>query len=445
MSHTEVRQVSVQLKFRGERPALDCVQYISPPERDTVNDVPRKNLPRAVATALLLLCAHNGATFFRIRTGKANGTLVKTILNAKRQMQGRSSIRDLANGAFLKLFVKPSSEDGRYLDIDLRRLCPAAIEIIHDGRVVTDPQRLRQMATAIADEAGWNINDYTIESLPQPQDLGSPGLEQQKPLPAKVSDIPLCPYRGLFPFWEEDAEVFFGRESLIQLLKEKLEHKHIIQVSGPSGSGKSSLVAAGLIPALKRSDSWQTLYCRPGSDPFGSLASVLVPHLEAGKDEISRAAQVPKLRDVLEQGQLCYLLRQVLAAKGSGAPLLFIDQFEELYNHCGSQTLRDSFLDTLLTLMGAGAVASAPRIKLVYTVRADFANRLLSHRRFTDAIQDADVKIGPMNREELDSVIRRPASLQNVRFEEGLAERILNDAGVEPSALPLLEFALTEL
>jgi len=95
--------------------------------------------------------------------------------------------------------------------------------------------------------------------------------------------------------------------------------------------------------------------------------------------------------------------------------------------------------------MGAGAVASAPGIKLVYTIRADFANRLLSHRRFTDAIQDADVKIGPMNREEHDSVIRRPASLHNVKFEEGLAERILNDAGVEPSTLPLLEFALTEL
>ena len=95
--------------------------------------------------------------------------------------------------------------------------------------------------------------------------------------------------------------------------------------------------------------------------------------------------------------------------------------------------------------MGAGAVASAPGIKLVFTIRADFANRLLAHRRFTDTIQDADVKIGPMNREELDSVIRRPASLRNVRFEEGLAERILNDAGVEPSTLPLLEFALTEL
>ena len=148
---------------------------------------------------------------------------------------------------------------------------------------------------------------------------------------------------------------------------------------------------------------------------------------------------------MLEQGQLCYLLGRVLAGSGSRGLLLFIDQFEELYTHCSAQILRDSFLDSLLTLMCAGTVTSTPGIKLVYTIRADFANRLLSHRRFTDAIQDADVKIGPMDREELDSVIQKPASLHSVRFEEGLAERILNDVGVEPRVLPLLEFALTEL
>ena len=118
---------------------------------------------------------------------------------------------------------------------------------------------------------------------------------------------------------------------------------------------------------------------------------------------------------MLEQGQLSYLLRRALAANSSGWVLLFIDQFEELYTQCDTQTLRDNFLDTLLSLTGADAVATAPRIRLVYTIRADFANRLLSHRGFTDAIQDADVKIGPMNREELDSVIRRPASLRNGR------------------------------
>src|SRR5271166_4639894 len=511
----DVPKVSLKLVFRGEElPRLHSIYFISGSYTCTAEPPQDRDLAKAVSIALLLFrtySAYQEITLFRIRAAKPAG-LIDTILNAKKQSQSKNPICGLANGAFLRLFLKPCSPTSRYMDIDLARLKPAAVEVILDGRTVSDPKIIKQMITLIAARKRWDLDDYSIEAPPQPHDSGSTGSEQQNPSPAKATltertasptvldnpafiarreavrnscqdgvhehvaaalggptteciasavtrpdnnvrssltnpgcDIPLCPYRGLFAFWEEDAEVFFGRESLIQLLKQKLEQKHIVQVSGPSGSGKSSLVAAGLIPALKRCDSWQMLYCRPGSDPFGSLASVLMPHLEPGKDEISRAAQLPKLRDVLEGGQLCYLLRQVLAANGSRALLLFIDQFEELYTHCGAQTLRDSFLDTLLTLMGAGAVASAPGIKLVYTIRADFANRLLSHRRFTDAIQDADVKIGPMNREELDSVIRRPASLHNVRFEEGLAERILNDAGLEPSTLPLLEFALTEL
>ena len=445
----DVPKVSLKLVFRGEElPRLHSIYFISGSDTCVAEAPQDRDLAKAVAIALLLFRTHSAyreMTLFRIRAAKPAG-LIDTILNAKKQSQSKSPICGLANGAFLRLFLKPCSPTSRYLDIDLARLKPAAVEVIVDGCTVGDPKIIKQMITLIAARKSWDLNDYSIEATPQPQNAGSTGWEQESPSLAKPGcDIPLCPYRGLCAFWEEDAEVFFGRESLIQLLKEKLEQKHIVQVSGASGSGKSSLVAAGLVPALKHSDSWQVLYCRPGSDPFESLASALMPHVEPGLDEVSRAAQLPKLRDVLEHGQLCYLLRQVLAANGRRALLLFIDQFEELYTHCSAQTLRDSFLDALLTLMGGGAIASAPGIKLVYTIRADFANRLLSHRRFTDAIQDADVKIGPMNREELDSVIRRPASVRNVRFEEGLAERILNDAGVEASTLPLLEFALTEL
>jgi tetratricopeptide (TPR) repeat protein/transcriptional regulator with XRE-family HTH domain len=284
-----------------------------------------------------------------------------------------------------------------------------------------------------------------------PSDCIAPGTAsawRNQPRPAFPDvgcDLPPCPYRGLLAFREEDADVFFGRESLTELLESKLEQRAIIQVSGPSGSGKSSLVAAGLIPALKRSDSWLVLYCRPGSDPFGALASALIPYLEADQDVISRAAHLPKLGEVLEQGQICYLLNQILAANRTRGLLLVIDQFEELYTHCSTQSVRDSFLDKLLSVAGAAAAPSALGIKLVYTIRADFVHRLLSHRGFTDAIQDADVKIGPMNRQELDAVIEKPASLSGIRFEDGLAERILNDAGAESSSLPLLEFALAEL
>src|SRR5258708_5313711 len=466
----DVPQVSLKLIFRGqERPSLDSIEFLAGPDKYKADAPQDRDLTKAVAVVLLLFRAHSPSlelTLFRIRAAKS-GSFVDTILNAKKQSQNKSPICALANGAFLRLFLKPRPVTSRYLDIDQERLKPTAVTVVLDGRAIDDPRIIGQITTLIATRKNWDLRDYTIDVLPEARDSNPRASELQiiSPLKANLAqraaapfvvDGPnflgsrdvarsLCPYKGLFAFWEQDADVFFGRESLIQLLIEKLDQKHIVQVSGPSGSGKSSLVAAGLIPALKASDTWQVLYCRPGSDPFASLASALIPHLKPSEDEISRAAQLPRLREVLEQGQLCYLLRQAVAANGNRALLLFIDQFEELFTQCNTQTLRDSFLDTLLTLMGADAVANAPRIRLVYTVRADFANRLLSHRGFTDAIQDADVKIGPMNREELDSVIRRPASLRNVRFEEGLAERILNDAGVEPSTLPLLEVALAEL
>ncbi|MBV8329002.1 MAG: tetratricopeptide repeat protein [Verrucomicrobia bacterium] len=465
----DVPQVSLKLSFRGqERPSLQSIDFISGINKHKADAPQDRDLTKAVAIVLLLFRSYTNwpeVTLFRIRAAKPR-SFVDTILNAKKQSQNKSPICALANGAFLRLFLGPRPVTSRYLDIDHARLKPTAVTVIHDGRAIDDPKIISEITTLIAARKNWDLSDYTVDVLPEAGETvfaiselkaTSPGMAE----PAErsiISSTPgnpaflanrharnLCPYKGLFAFWEQDADVFFGRESLIQLLTEKLDQKHIVQVSGPSGSGKSSLVAAGLIPALKDSGTWQVLYCRPGNDPFASLASALMPHLKPSEDEISRAAQLPKLREVLEQGQLNYLLRQAVAANDDRALLLFIDQFEELYTQCNTQTLRDRFLDTLLTLMSADAVASAPRIRLVYTIRADFTNRLFSHRGFTDAIQDADVKIGPMNREELDSVIRRPASLHNVRFEEGLAERILNDAGVEPSTLPLLEFALAEL
>ena len=184
----------------------------------------------------------------------------------------------------------------------------------------------------------------------------------------------------------------------------------------------------------------EVVYLRPGADPFGALASALMPHLEPDRDTISTAARLPQLREVLHQGDLRFLLVQISRSSGVNGLLLFVDQFEELYTHCGNQPVRDRFLDMLVTLG-----SSSSNIKLIYTMRADFSSRLLSHRRFVDEIQDGDVKIAPMNRDELEAVIRMPALQRNVQFEDGLVDRILTDAGRDPGVLPLTEFALTEL
>ena len=126
-----------------------------------------------------------------------------------------------------------------------------------------------------------------------------------------------CPYRGLLPFREEDAQFFFGRERLIGVVVERLDQKIILQVSGPSGSGKSSLVAAGVLPELK-SKGWRVLSFRPGVDPFNTLATLLIPHLEPGLDDIACAAKLPALCRALEDGQMPYLLtKAALGAQNS--------------------------------------------------------------------------------------------------------------------------------
>jgi hypothetical protein len=182
MPDTEVRQVSLKLKLRGDPPLLDSIYFSCPPDTDKVTDLQNRDLPCAVATALLLFRSHTLLTLFRIRTTKPTGALVHKILNAKSQMRGTSCIRDLANGAFLRLFLKPRTLASSYFDIDVTRLRPDAIQVTHDGSIVDDPEVLRQMANDIATQAGWNINDYSVEIAPRERPSSETAAsEQQNP------------------------------------------------------------------------------------------------------------------------------------------------------------------------------------------------------------------------------------------------------------------------
>jgi hypothetical protein len=171
MTDTEDRQASLHLKFRGVPPLLHCIHFRCPPDTDNVTDLQNRDLPRAVAIALLLFRMNNVGTMFRIRTSQPAGTLVHTILNAKHQTRGKSCIRDLADGAFLRLFLKPPTAHGSYIDIDLTRLRPTSIEVNHDGRTIHDAKVLKRMATMIAAQAGWDINDYLLETTPEQSHL----------------------------------------------------------------------------------------------------------------------------------------------------------------------------------------------------------------------------------------------------------------------------------
>jgi WD40 repeat protein len=296
-----------------------------------------------------------------------------------------------------------------------------------------------QGGTAIGKIVGNVIyNYYYREELQIATDLTVESAEAD-PLP--------CPYRGLFHFGPGDAEYFFGRDSFVAELVKATQTRNFIPLLGASGSGKSSVVLAGLVPKLQQAGHWQFTHFRPGADPFQALALALVPLYTTNLDDTERIRQSRNLAGYFRTGEI--LLADVFAQIQQNFPtdrvLLIADQFEELYTLCTDEDTRRSFVDRLLAGIAAHADRRPSAPVLVATMRADFLGNALSYRPFADVLQNADLKLGPMNRAELTQAIEKPAQKLGVVFEAGLVESILGDVEKEPGILPLLEFALTEL
>ena len=271
----------------------------------------------------------------------------------------------------------------------------------------------------------------------------------------------LCPYRGLFAFSEEDADLFFGRERFTYDLLKAVKSKTFVAVVGASGSGKSSVVFAGLIPRLRqdKNANWWIVSFRPGNNPFETLANALLPLCLSIQDtsrtfshwflqqnttvdfENDRPLLEAELAALLQHD--CQALQKIFSEWTKQNPnsrlVLIADQFEELYTQSPSSEIL-SFLDVLMS-----AVNLAPAFTLVITLRADFYGDALSYRPFSDALQGAVLNLGPMSEEELRRVIKKPAILMKVELEEGLVNKLIDDVWGEPGNLPLLEFALTQL
>ncbi|MEM8809705.1 MAG: hypothetical protein AAGF01_27085, partial [Cyanobacteria bacterium P01_G01_bin.38] len=278
------------------------------------------------------------------------------------------------------------------------------------------------------------INYYYRETITEPL---AETIEEPDTLP--------CPYRGLFHFGPDDAEFFFGREIFVTALAEAVEHRAFIPILGASGSGKSSVVLAGLVPRLQQASHWQFTHFRPGEDPFHALALALVPLMTSDLDAMGQMVQARQLANHLKSGEL--RLSDAIATIQRQHPrdriLLIADQFEELYTLCPDEGPRRQFLDCLLS--GLPTARSSSSLVLVATLRADFLSNALAYRPFADVLQTGDIKLGAMNPSELEQVIEQPAQTLGVGFEERLVRRILQDVSEEPGNLPLLEFALTEL
>jgi hypothetical protein len=194
----------------------------------------------------------------------------------------------------------------------------------------------------------------------------------------------LCPYRGLQVFREEDAPFFFGRETFAARLAEEVERKSFIAVVGASGSGKSSLVRAGLVPRLRAGADghvWDVLTLTPGSRPLQALAAAIIPLLTPDLGEVDRLAELGKLAQHFASNIISLpdvLLRCLEKQRGTDRLLLIIDQWEELYSLCKDDTARTCFIGEMLA-----ASAHTP-VKVVLTLRGDFYGRALSHRALVD-------------------------------------------------------------
>ncbi|MDZ8054143.1 MAG: eIF2A-related protein [Aulosira sp. ZfuVER01] len=271
-------------------------------------------------------------------------------------------------------------------------------------------------------------------------------------------DLKICPYRGLRAFVEEDAQYFFGRESLTQHLISQIAHKSFLAVVGASGSGKSSVVQAGLMAQLRLgkqlpgSDSWLIKCLRPGARPLEELAKRLGGDTETrrrsdagtrgkggqGGIEDSSSPELV-LEGMLYQGVegFVYWLR----SRPETVVVLVVDQFEELFTLAPSED-RQRFLDLVL-----GAIEyAADKFKLVVTLRADFIAACLEVPALASLLQESSVLVPPnLSDRDYRRVIINPAEQVSLKVEPELVEVLVQELNHSAGDLPLLEFVLDQL
>lgn len=257
-------------------------------------------------------------------------------------------------------------------------------------------------------------------------------LGDEVAVPAVI--LPRNPFKGLRPFNEADSDDFYGRDDLIEDLLSRLAVFRFLAVIGPSGSGKSSAVRAGLVPRLNRgaiggSQNWPILVMSPGSDPVGRLAEGFEglatspgPFLQLLEEEGIGGCAERLLRDI------------------EGEIIIVVDQFEELFSLTEDPDARGRFVDYLVD-----TVRTESRVRVVVTLRADFYQQLLGEPGINQLATSGQVTVLPPTRDELILMIVRPAESVGLHWESGLPERIASEVANQPGILPLLQYALTEV
>jgi WD40 repeat protein/tRNA A-37 threonylcarbamoyl transferase component Bud32 len=326
-----------------------------------------------------------------------------------------------------------------------RRELPVALDAVIARALAKEPGdrypgcgELARAAYAVAvDEANRLLVDAAARAA-----AGRSGLsEAEAELAGKVVDLQVvqhrarilaaaagpvaeggCPFKGLASFEPDDASYFFGRERLVAELVARVVGAGFLGIVGPSGSGKSSVLRAGLIPALASgvlpgSEGWRQVLLRPGERPLDELRRTLESDAE---DPLAEAL------DALPAG---------------GRLLIAVDQLEELFVACRSEPERAAFA----AMLARAAADPEGRAVVVVALRADFYGRFAAYPALAELLGANHVLVGPMQASELRRAVELPAGAVGLRVEAELTDALVDDVEGEPGALPLLSTALLEL
>ncbi|HEX9674904.1 MAG TPA: protein kinase [Anaerolineales bacterium] len=246
------------------------------------------------------------------------------------------------------------------------------------------------------------------------------------------------PFKGLEYYDVEDADIFFGREALVERLIERLRgERFLVVIVGASGSGKSSIARAGLVPALQAANGKSIFrLLTPTEHPLAALAAALTPK------EPSQIETAPSPEDLASDPRALHPAAQWLAeSEGASQLVLVFDQLEELFTLCDEEAERRAVIDNLLT--AADPERPGPTV-VVITLRADFYPHCAAYPALREALARHQEYIGPMSTSELRRAIEEPAQRGGWKFQSGLVDLMLRDVRDQPGALPLLSHALLE-
>jgi WD40 repeat protein/DNA-binding SARP family transcriptional activator len=341
---------------------------------------------------------------------RLHGLRMLALYRAGRQAEALEGFRSARGVLVDEIGVEPGPELRRLQEAILRQ--DAALD-----RAIPGTEWARRETAARVDEAAGRaatrreeLRELESELAADVVDLNVLQERAAAPAAAGIDGEPTCPFKGLAAFEVSDAEYFFGRERLVAEIVARLAGTTLLGLVGPSGSGKSSTLRAGLLPALADgvlpgSDSWRQVLLRPGQHPVCDLEHALE---SLGPDE-----------------------RLVLA----------LDQFEELFTSGSDPDERVRYMDALAD----AAERDDGRVSVVLAVRADYYGACATHPRLARLLGESHVLVGPMQRDELARAIEEPARKVGLVVDRDLVAKLVDDVAGQAGGLPLLSSALVEL